>query len=129
MMIDGLWSLTHHSCTHTTGRIEISLYGEVTPRTVENFVSLCQGDKGISYKGSNVYRVLKDFSIQVGDIGSKKKGATGKSSFGEAFAKEDTRIRHSLEGMISMVNDRDGKVDSRFFINTGVGGADWADDR
>jgi len=38
--------------------------------------------------------------------------------------------QHSLEGLVSMVNDKTLKVDSRFFIYTGKpdeGG--WADDK
>lgn len=108
------------------GRVEVSLYGKVCPKTVANFEALCRE----GYKGSNVYRVLKDFSIQMGDIGSKKRGATGRSSLegGASFPKETMQVQHSLEGMLSMVNDREGKVDSRFFINLGKEGS-WADGR
>ncbi len=108
------------------GRVEVSLYGEVCPQTVANFVALCKE----GYKGSNVYRVLRDFSIQMGDIGSKKRGATGRSSLagGAPFPKETLRVQHSLEGMLSMVNDKTGQVDSRFFINLGRD-AGWADGR
>jgi cyclophilin family peptidyl-prolyl cis-trans isomerase len=108
------------------GRVEVSLYGKVCPKTVANFEALCRE----GYKGSNVYRVLKDFSIQMGDIGSKKRGVTGRSSLegGASFPKETMQVQHSLEGMLSMVNDREGKVDSRFFINLGKEGS-WADGR
>lgn len=43
------------------GRVEVSLYDGVAPRTVENFKALCagSGSNGASYKGSSVYRVLK----------------------------------------------------------------------
>lgn len=44
------------------------LYGDVTPKTVENFVRLCTGEGGVSYAGSNVYKILKDFNIQVRDF-------------------------------------------------------------
>ncbi|EKU22274.1 peptidyl-prolyl cis-trans isomerase b precursor [Nannochloropsis gaditana CCMP526] len=108
------------------GRIEVSLYGKVCPQTAANFEALCRD----GYKGSNVYRVLKDFSIQMGDIGSKKRGATGRSSLkgGTPLPKETLRVQHSLEGMLSMVNDKSGTVDSRFFINMGKDGS-WADGR
>jgi cyclophilin family peptidyl-prolyl cis-trans isomerase len=70
----------------------------------------------------------QDYSIQAGDIGSKKRGASGTSISGEAFPteKEGLRVRHSLPGMVSMAGV--GKVDSRFFFNLG-GDAAWADDR
>lgn len=43
------------------GRVEVSLYDGMAPKTVENFKALCAGSgaNGASYKGSNVYRVLK----------------------------------------------------------------------
>lgn len=40
--------------------------------------------------------------------------------------KEGFRVRHSLEGMVSMAGV--GKVDSRFFFSLGSDGS-WADDR
>ena len=42
------------------------LYGGVVPETVKNFVSLVQGDNpaGISYKGTEAYRVLDGLNIQ-----------------------------------------------------------------
>ena len=43
------------------GRVEVSLYDGVAPKTVENFKALCagSGSNGASYRGSSVYRVLK----------------------------------------------------------------------
>lgn len=46
------------------GLVVVQLYGDVVPRTVENFVRLCEGSAGVGYAGSNVYRILKDFNIQ-----------------------------------------------------------------
>lgn len=111
------------------GRVEVSLYADIgAPQVRENFVALCAGSSGVSYKGSNVYRVLKDYSIQAGDNGSKKRGASGTSSFGEPFVvdKAGFRVRHSMEGMVSMAGV--GKIDSRFFFNLGTDSS-WADDR
>ncbi len=111
------------------GRVEVSLYADAgAPKAVENFKALCAGANGVGYKGSNVYRVISDYSIQAGDVGSKKRGASGTSSFGEPFPVEQggLRVRHSLEGMVSMAGV--GKVDSRFFFNLGQDSS-WADGR
>jgi len=38
------------------GRLVIGLFGEIMPRTTENFLKLCQSN---SYAGTNFYRVVK----------------------------------------------------------------------
>ena len=39
-------------------RVEISLYGTITPLTAANFKSLCLNDKGMGYKGSEFFRII-----------------------------------------------------------------------
>ena len=52
------------------GEIEIGLFGDVVPRTVKNFASLCAGwthpetQKTYSYAGSKIHRIAYDFVIQ-----------------------------------------------------------------
>lgn len=61
------------------GRVVFELYEEKLPKTVQNFKSLCLGDKGktkpvkelnnaivnLHYKGTNIHRIVKGFVIQV----------------------------------------------------------------
>jgi peptidyl-prolyl cis-trans isomerase B (cyclophilin B) len=112
----------------TTGRIVIGLFGNVMPKTVDNFVALCASN---AYAGTTFYRVLSDFSIQGGDIGD----ATGKpdrlgleNGQQQGFEPDNYNIKHTKTGLVSMVKGLDGLVNSRFFINCNDNGG-WADDR
>ena len=107
------------------GRLVIGLYGDIMPKTAENFEKLCASN---SYAGTNFYRVISDTTIQGGAIGDPS-GKTGKSSFddGKSFEPDNFNIKHSKSGILSMVKGIGG-VDSRFFINTQED-AGWADDR
>ena len=119
-------------------RVEISLYGTVTPLTTANFKSLCLNENGIGYKGSEFFRIISEFSVQGGSIGNtpdtppSRRGRSGRSSTGVAFPAENYRILHSYKngGVVSMMKEltNAGKQDSRFFI-TLKSDASWGDDR
>jgi cyclophilin family peptidyl-prolyl cis-trans isomerase len=92
---------------------------------------------GYGYKGSNFFRIISDYSIQGGNIGSPKGSPAklslyGKSATGEAFPPENFNILHSYTGagVVSMSKDlkNEGKEDSRFFITLSPD-ASWADGR
>lgn len=119
-------------------RVEISLYGTITPLTAANFKSLCLNENGVGYKGSEIFRIISEFSVQGGSIGNtpdtppSKRGRAGRSATGVAFPPENYKILHSYEngGVISMMKEltNAGKQDSRFFITLKTD-ASWGDDR
>jgi len=91
------------------GDIELALYPQYAPKTVNNFLFLIR--EGY-YDGVTFHRVIKNFVIQGGD-------PTGTGSGGPGYQFEDefrgNPLKHET-GAISMANAGPGTNGSQFFI-------------
>ena len=95
---------------HTnTGPIEIELFDDDAPKTVENFRKLAADG---FYDGVTFHRVIPDFMIQGGD-------PTGTGSGGPGYQFEDEFNRHKVvRGALAMANAGPDTNGSQFFIVT-----------
>jgi peptidyl-prolyl cis-trans isomerase B (cyclophilin B) len=103
---------------HTNhGAIEVELFDDDAPKTVENFRKLA-GDG--FYDGVVFHRVIKDFMIQGGD-------PTGTGTGGPGYTFEDEFNDHKVvRGALAMANAGPNTNGSQFFIVT-TDAAPWLD--
>lgn len=100
------------------GRIVLGLFGEITPITVKNFVTIAgKGVDGNTYAGSKFHRVIPKFMIQGGDILTNN-GSGSTSIYGKYFDDENFDIKHNGPGFISMANAGKNTNGCQFFITT-----------
>jgi cyclophilin family peptidyl-prolyl cis-trans isomerase len=91
------------------GSIEIELFDDDAPTTVENFLKLARDG---FYDGVIFHRVIPDFMIQGGD-------PTGTGSGGPGYQFEDEFNDHPVErGALAMANAGPNTNGSQFFIVT-----------
>ncbi|MSS63321.1 peptidylprolyl isomerase [Velocimicrobium porci] len=97
-----------------SNKIEIELYPEIAPNTVNNFISLVK--KGF-YNGLIFHRVINGFMIQGGCPDGTGMGGPGYSIKGEfAMNGFENNLNHT-EGVISMARSQmPNSAGSQFFI-------------
>ena len=95
---------------HTSkGDVEIELFADKAPTTVNNFVFLA---KDGFYNNTTFHRVIKDFMVQGGDPEGSGRGGPG-YRFKDEF---HPSLKHSGPGILSMANAGPGTNGSQFFI-------------
>lgn len=122
-MAEGLYATLHTS----HGDIEIELFPDHAPTTVDNFVGLAEGSKEWSdpskggktqttplYDGTIFHRVIPNFMIQAGDpLGS------GRGGPGYRFKDEiHPDLAFTKPYLLAMANSGPGTNGSQFFITT-----------
>ena len=91
------------------GAIDLELYPDDAPKTVDNFVKLARDG---FYDGLIFHRVIPDFMIQGGD-------PTGTGSGGPGYSFEDEFNQHKVDrGALAMANAGPNTNGSQFFIVT-----------
>ncbi|KAL2742348.1 peptidyl-prolyl cis-trans isomerase sig-7 [Vespula maculifrons] len=103
----------------TIGDITVDLFIEERPQTCRNFLKLCK----IKYYNWNLFHsVQNNFIAQTGDPTGTGKG--GESVYGIVLgeqaryyeAEQMPKIKHTRNGLLSMVNCGDNMLGSQFFI-------------
>jgi len=93
------------------GTIQLQLFPEQAPKTVENFVTHAQAGY---YDGLTFHRVIPNFMIQGGDPTGT--GMGGESICGQPFEDEFSQELYNLRGAVSMANAGPNTNGSQFFI-------------
>jgi cyclophilin family peptidyl-prolyl cis-trans isomerase len=91
------------------GDIQIELFADKAPQTVNNFVFLARDGY---YDGVTFHRVIKGFMAQGGDPTGSGRGGPG-YKFADEF---HPALRHDQPGILSMANAGPNTNGSQFFI-------------
>ncbi len=108
-----------------SGRLIFELFAKDCPKTTDNFLQLCTGEKGnikigqrevpLSFKNSIFHRIIPGFMVQGGDF-TNFNGTGGASIYGQKFNDENFIHKHTTKGLLSMANSGKNTNGSQFFI-------------
>lgn len=108
------------------GTMDLGLFGDIVPITVDNFVHLANQTFGYGYRNVKFHRIIDNFMIQGGDY-EKGDGTGGRSVFENAqFADENFVVKHNKLGRLSMANAGPNTNGGQFFITT-IEDCSWLD--
>jgi cyclophilin family peptidyl-prolyl cis-trans isomerase len=108
-LIDSLAAVAGAALNTSEGRIELELYPDEAPKTVENFTKLVSDGY---YDGLVFHRVIPDFMIQGGC-------PQGTGTGGPGYEFEDEINEHKVDrGALAMANAGPNTNGSQFFIVT-----------
>ena len=102
----------------SAGRIQVKLYANRAPKTVENFLDLA--NKGF-YNGLHFHRVIKDFMLQGGCPNSKDPNNPQAGMGGPGWkikCEFHPELKHNRPGILSMANAGPNTGGSQFFLTT-----------
>jgi len=107
----------------TQGDLTVDLFLKDRPKTCLNFLKLC---KTKAYNLSLFHTVQSDFIAQTGDPSGTGRG--GESIFCQLYGEQAKyyeaetipRIKHTKQGLVSMVNCGENVLGSQFFITLGT---------
>ncbi len=101
------------------GRLDIGLYGNIAPKSINNFLSLSDLNSsiGFNYKNSLVFRLIPKYIICMGDV--RNNDGTGHYSiYGNDFIEDsfDKSLTFNNPGVVGLCNKGKNTNGSSFFI-------------
>ncbi|KAJ8921060.1 hypothetical protein NQ315_015856, partial [Exocentrus adspersus] len=100
------------------GRIILGLFGDVAPKTCENFKQIAtKGVNGKTYAGTRFHTAIERIMIQGGDI-ENDDGTGSLSIYGKYFEDENFGIPPDSSGLLMMANNGPNTNGCEFLITT-----------
>jgi len=101
------------------GQLDIILYDDDVPKTVNNFVHYLEqrNTPSSGYLNSMFHRIIRGFMLQGGDfLNGDGTGSTSIYNGGKTYDDENFLHRHNRSGILSMANSGKDTNGSQFFI-------------